>query len=349
MGLEVRRLKRFLRPTSTEEVSSALSLVAVGTGRGSLDGFAVSQSGKASALARQIASNLMRQATLKLAFVGTVAAVGLLTVAGYSARLLTSPASPTASATAADIFQLPADNRLATYPIAPGWPVALPGSICGTPVIADLEQPGQHCIVVASMADRENVDVALVHPRPDPRPLIYALHADGSPVDGFPIALDVDLPRRGKIFWASHPSIVPADSGGNEGILVVSPAGRIDWIHDHQMQQIGEHAGPGATVPVLARSDDVLSQLLVSVGQSKALIWPAPKIAAFAGSGVGRLYGSQWFGEVAASDSPQRVVALSHLGAMLPGWPRPTLESFAVAPAFGNLDDDPLMEICPLE
>jgi RNA polymerase sigma factor (sigma-70 family) len=344
----VGRLKQILRPATADEFTSAFSLVSVSAAHGSVAGHAMGQTGKASELARQIATQVVRHATYKLVVAGSIAAVGLAAVATYSAQLLSSAPPPTVRPVP-DLYQLPADARLQTSQIAPGWPVALPGSISGTPVIADLEQPGQHCVVVACMAQRTYVDATLAHPRPDPRPLVCALHADGSPVDGFPIALDPDVPRQGSVFWASHPSVVPADDSRKEGIVIVSPSGRIDLIRDGRLQQIGDHAGPGATVPVLSSSDDVSGDLFVPMGQSKALIWPAPKISAFAGSSVGHLYGNQWLGEVAAKDAPPQVIALSHLGGMLPGWPRPTLQSCAASPALGNLDNDPLMEICAVD
>src|SRR5438552_16058227 len=56
------------------------------------------------------------------------------------------------------------DSTLVGFPIAKGWPLALPGEICGTPSVADLNGDGRLVIVVPTR--RRNADQQFVHPNP---------------------------------------------------------------------------------------------------------------------------------------------------------------------------------------
>src|SRR5438093_9192439 len=80
------------------------------------------------------------------------------------------------------------DEALKGIPYAPGWPIALPGEIMGTPTVADLDGDGKPEILVTCRKRTE--DQPLVHPEGCYAPQVFAFHADGSLVTGFPAKLD---------------------------------------------------------------------------------------------------------------------------------------------------------------
>ena len=63
--------------------------------------------------------------------------------------------------------------------ILPGWPVVLPGNSEGSPVVGDIDGDGSPDILHGIGGGDESAPNNL-----------YAFHADGTPVDGFPITLD---------------------------------------------------------------------------------------------------------------------------------------------------------------
>ena len=73
------------------------------------------------------------------------------------------------------------------HAVMPGWPLALPGEIVATPVVADLLGDGHSEVVVPCEARDDQVDY--VNPHPNPEPLLFAFRADGSVLPGWPIRL----------------------------------------------------------------------------------------------------------------------------------------------------------------
>jgi len=91
--------------------------------------------------------------------------------------------------------------------IAPGWPVTLPGSIIGTPIVAHVTADGRPSIIVTCAARNENQVYA--HPHPTAEPLIYALTLEGNVVPGWPIKLGQETHGQQWGGWASSPSVIP--------------------------------------------------------------------------------------------------------------------------------------------
>ena len=109
------------------------------------------------------------------------------------------------------------DPSLAGFPYAPGWPLALPGQIVATPVVADLEGNGKLDIVVPCIM--RNRGTSLVHPQPNALPLLFAFHFDGTPVRGWPVTLSSGNGGANIGGWASSPSVLHRN--GHDDIVLL--------------------------------------------------------------------------------------------------------------------------------
>jgi RNA polymerase sigma factor (sigma-70 family) len=193
-----------------------------------------------SATAAAIADGTIRLMSFSFKPIAVAVAVLLITSAAVmyfafpshprqtSAVPLPAPAETRSAAAPAPI--LARDDSLAEYPIAPGWPLALPGSVTGTPVVADLEGNGKLAVIVPCEALHEQ-DAKLVHPQPYPAVLLYAFHSDGTPLPapGWPVQLVSPAQRehmeragRRTESWTSSPSVC-TDRAGRTRIVITTP------------------------------------------------------------------------------------------------------------------------------
>jgi hypothetical protein len=111
----------------------------------------------------------------------------------------------------------------ADFPIAKGFPVALPGAIIASPVIADLEGNGNPVILVPCVQRAKNNK--LVHSASADTPLIFAIRPDGTTVKGWPMVLGRGRFGRPNYWggWNSTPAVIPSKTG--DLIAMVCPGG----------------------------------------------------------------------------------------------------------------------------
>jgi RNA polymerase sigma factor (sigma-70 family) len=160
-----------------------------------------------------------------------VGAIIVWAIFGGSRNTIAPPAAPikpTPIAAAPIIRSQWAPEQLppvAGYPIEKGWPIALPGSITGTPAVADLEGNGKLAIIVPC----EYINDPVVHSHPTQSVLLYAFHADGTAVPGWPVELVTPAARDRRestgnytSSWSSSPSVC-IDSHGKPRVVITTP------------------------------------------------------------------------------------------------------------------------------
>ena len=125
----------------------------------------------------------------------------------------------------------------AGYPIAAGWPMALPGHITCTPVVADLEGNGKLAVIVPCQRLHQGnpssvpiqTTLPIAHSNPTDSVLLFAFHADGTSVPGWPVELVNAFTRQNKEetgryteCWSSSPSVCK-DAAGHTRIVMTTP------------------------------------------------------------------------------------------------------------------------------
>jgi hypothetical protein len=247
-----------------------------------------------------------------------------------------------------------ADPSLAKFPYAPGWPMALPGQITGTPVVADLLGDGKLEVVVPCMYRNKSINMR--HPRPNPTPLLFAFHADGAPLDGWPVA--IGGPRRpgnGLSWggWSSSPSVFRRD--GKDVLVLMAPGRGVSVLGADR--QITNFAGGNSTVnvPLADLGNGVMDITIGGVARTvdggPIPSWPmsrkfhdgyAPCIGSAKGDGSLQLF-HLFYTDPGTPYAD--VVGFDSSGNRLPGWPRKIDDPSWLAPVMGDVLGDGKMDV----
>jgi RNA polymerase sigma factor (sigma-70 family) len=245
-----------------------------------------------------------------------------------------------------------------------GWPLALPGSVTGTPVVADLEHNGKLAILVPCEAQ---ANVTLAHPAAGPSVLLLALHADGTPVPGWPVKLLDGKQRsqrsntmlRGES-WYSSPSVC-SDANGNTFVVLTSPYLSGTRVISANGKIVQEFSGgrQWSNVPLVDLAGDGNMALIVGAATyhldgSEVAGFPRAShelardwnfgacIGDANGDGTCEIYNMKIGLELSAYD---------HLGMPLAGWPRKISCASEIngphqhVPVMGDITGDGKMEI----
>lgn len=261
------------------------------------------------------------------------------------------------------------DPALAGVPLAPGWPLALPGSVTGTPVLADLDGDKKWEIIVPSMHRTLFPNVTMAHPAPDVCALLYAFHQDGKTVKGWPAVL-LDEGDRATIrkehkdsseLWFSSPSVTDAEGDGKDEIVLTIPGGGVRLVRGDatviDLSQ-GTNGDAWATVPVIDLDgnrvpDAVAGWLLTSVAGGPVPGWPkerifqggfAPCIGDADHDGLPEIYHPFYGG---AKDD-KVIGGFDNTGQVLPGWPQKA-SSGLFYPVMGDVAGDENLEIIGID
>jgi RNA polymerase sigma factor (sigma-70 family) len=261
---------------------------------------------------------------------------------------------------------------IAGYPIARGWPVALPGAITATPTVADLDGDGKLEIIVPCMARDD--DPPYVHPSPDHAALLYALRPDGTLLPGWPAELVSRREREdresGGYFiasWSSSPSVC-ADGKGKPWVVITTPyflgIRAVDGAGGVRRYRGGSQ---WASVPLADVNRTGTPQIVTGAGMSNLdgspmTGWPRQHPinahSGFAGcvgdaNRDGRL---EIFHLFAGTSEPpafftgtggeiSEIGGFDRTGAPLPGWPRKVDSPYLRPPVMGDVSGDGKMEI----
>lgn len=260
------------------------------------------------------------------------------------------------------------------FPIASGWPLALPGYVMGAPVVADLGGDGQLEIIVPCMASRLNIKIA--HPEPDIRCQLFAFHYDGTPVDGWPAILLTDEQRQsgqtgeGKAYadnWFASPSVLPLERGDE---IVITCPDEGDWVRSVRrvnskgaIMELTNRGDGWGSVPLADVNNDAVYDVLV--GEAAADVegaplqgWPigfklpggyAPCIGDANGDGTMEIYHPNYERDWAQGNKDLNwITAYDNMGKPLPGWPQ-KLGRVAEYVVMGDVSGDSKMEIISLD
>lgn len=254
----------------------------------------------------------------------------------------------------------------AGYPIADGWPLALPGAVAGTPAVADLAGDGRLAVIVP--CESIHGGLALVHTKPTPSVLLYAFYADGAPVPGWPAELVSPAARaqrdamRGRYVqsWCSSPTVCKDAAGQTRvlittpyflGIRAVDPAGKVrsyrggsQWVN----LPVADLDGDG--VP-----DVIAAAALTNVDGGPVKGWPARSHPVGITSGFAPCIGDangdgklEVFHLMAdEKENWPKVVGFDAAGNELPGWKHEVHNTTYVsfAPVMGDVSGDGRMEV----
>jgi RNA polymerase sigma factor (sigma-70 family) len=267
------------------------------------------------------------------------------------------------------------NESLANIPIPKPWPLAVPGCIAGTPMVADLFGDGRTEIVIPCMElDRPHhgrLD-PIVHPHPTKAALLYAFHLDGSTVAGFPVEL-ASLATRAKgqknapVFsddWFASPSVVKID--GKDVIVITGPNLTALWdralfiVHgdgSRQVLKVGDWK-PDPDVPIIATQlvKDGPLELLGGYAEVNGNEFRRSRTQWNMVSGfdfcVGDPNGDGELRMYQAAPRPNEfktgnsvVRGFDRFGHILPGWPQPCGGQSGFSTVMGDLLGDGKMEI----
>ncbi|MBV9470958.1 MAG: sigma-70 family RNA polymerase sigma factor [Abitibacteriaceae bacterium] len=250
--------------------------------------------------------------------------------------------------------------------IAKGWPVVLPGSVTGTPVVANLGGDGQLEVVAPCMhrEDQPGNDFIMAHPQPDLAAQVFALHADGTPLEGWPIVLmDAGQRKRERELrplyadmWASSPSVVDIGNKGHDEIVMLLPSLQPPWViwGDGNIftPKFQGNTAAWSSVPIVDLNRDgvmdmVCGGVLSTIMGKPVPDWPeekrikggyAPCIGDANGDGEPEIY-HPFYAEQSMLGGYDR------FGNRLPGWPQ-KIGSLIMYPVMGDVTGDDKMEVC---
>jgi hypothetical protein len=265
--------------------------------------------------------------------------------------------------------------NFAGFPFAPGWPLALPGSITGTPVVADIDGDDVQEIIVPCMQFMK-AKMRMTNSAPSTDAQLWAFKADGRVVKNWPIVLVPTAERQlgqksnPQNFdeWYSSPSVVPGNNGDSI-VLNVPDAG--DWrrrvwhINGRgAVTKLSTHSDPWATMPLAdVDGDDVFDviagRVLASVDGEPVAGWPEQRI--IPGGFAPAIADANLDGEVEVYHpdyamsyhekvpKPQGTISgFDHTGKPLPGWPIKVAGS-AMYVVAGDVSGDEKLEVCTVD
>jgi len=246
-----------------------------------------------------------------------------------------------------------------------GWCRALPGSITGTPVPADLDGDGDLEIVVPCMDRRRYAgEGKLVHPEPENAAKLYAFHHDGRPVEGWPVVVQNRLQREAMRAerrgysedWACSPSIADLDGDGKDDVVVTVTGGGLRVFAGNGIPfEFEDRPGgdPWASIPLVdvdgdGVNDFIAGWLHINAHGGNVPGWPRDRMlkGGFApcvgdANGDGHL---EFYHPFYADAST--IGGFDCHGNPLPGWPQKVGRQCLFAPVMGDVDGDGKMEVC---
>jgi hypothetical protein len=229
----------------------------------------------------------------------------------------------------------------------------VPGSVSGSPVIADLdgdEKPEIVVPVIGRLGDRRNMYEAEIHPSPSLAGQIFAFRTDGSQHPAFPQEIRGveyrQFRQRIDWYWNFSPAVAQVGENGAAAIVVGGQVLFGDGVH---LRFRDVHDAYGAVALADVDRDGDLDMLMGWTAQSirGAPIRGWPRDRSFPpsyGPVVGDADGDGDL-EIFHAMSHEKVMAgFDEKLKMLPGWPRP-LETRMFYPIMGDMDGDGKAEV----
>ena len=261
------------------------------------------------------------------------------------------------------------DDSLKGYPIMKGWPIALPGSVRGTPVVADLDGDGDLEVVVPCMYGGYGQMPSLVHPEPNMERLVFAFHHDGKLVEGWPVVV-MDLSARMENRqdspsysedWASSPSVMDWDGDKRDELVILNRCGTIVIEHKKDgpiARKVAENGDGWSSVPLVDVNGDgvidlILGNALTTVNGGGVEGWPkerifqggfVPCVGDADGDGELELYQPYYIGHK-IPEFANSIAGYDHTGQVLPGWPQQVGRQCLFPPVMGDVNGDGKMEV----
>lgn len=264
--------------------------------------------------------------------------------------------------------------------IAEGWPVVLRGAVTGVPVAADIDGDGRLEVIAPAM--QRSWDRGLASTDPTIAAQLWALHADGTNVEGWPLTLKTVEERQQarkeqgggtSENWYVSPSVCDVDGDGISEIVINTgghnwrdaPRHNVALLYgDGTRVSLGNGADAWASI-ALADIDgdgvlDVITQEVARDVRGRELKgWPQdnrlraiyqPTIGDADGDGKPELFvpfmDKDWFQPGSARE---RTMGGFSLGARpLPGWPH-KLPSIAIYAVMGDVTGDSKKEILAVD
>jgi RNA polymerase sigma factor (sigma-70 family) len=318
----------------------------------------------AGALAAQVSQvmHALAWTRAKLALTGTVGGGVILVVLTWLITLATAQVNSPKAAAATAPASHPAAQQVSR--IAPGWPVALPGNITGTPAIADLDGDGTLEIVVPTMYRGDaNGQPTIANAQPRLERLVHAYRLDGTALPGWPaVIMDAATRQRERAqlgpvadYWTPSPSVLDWEGSGRDHIAITNRIGVMTIEQRPIGPWVRQVAGQGdawASVPLAdidgdGRVDVVMGWVLSSIDGDEITGWPrgrifkggfAPAIADENGDGEIRLY-HPFYADTAA------IGGFDRFGRTLPGWPQAINGHCREGPSLGDVDGDGKLDV----
>ncbi len=240
------------------------------------------------------------------------------------------------------------DPTLDGVPLAKGWPLALPGPVTGTPVVADLDGDGAEEIIVPVMTPFRAMP-GLLNQQPSTDAQLWAFHANGTLVKGWPVVLVATEERKlaqksnpnNFEDWASSPSVLELPAGDN---IVINAPDSGDWRRSvwrvsskGALLRLSLFSDPWASAPIAdingdGEMDVVSGRTLATINGEPVLGWPeariipggwAPTIGDANGDGKLEVYHPDYATAYHLNPpQPQGTISgLDRTGKALPGWP----------------------------
>ena len=264
--------------------------------------------------------------------------------------------------------------------IAEGWPVILRGAVTGVPVAADLDGDGRLEVIAPAM--QRSWDRGLASPDPTIAAQLWALHADGTALEGWPLTLKTVEERQEarrdqgggtSENWYVSPSVCDVDGDGVHEIVINTgghnwrdaPRHNVALLYgDGTRVSLGNGADAWASVPLADLDGDCVLDVVVQEVARDVLgrelkDWPQdkrlrsiyqPAIGDTDNDGRPELFvpfmDKDWFEPGSARE---RTIGGFSLGAKpRPGWPK-KLPVIAIYAVMGDVTGDSKKEILSVD